>query len=156
MRLLLIGLLLMIAGCATPYQEMGFMGGVAAAQMTDTTFRISGRGNGYTSSTVVNDYVILKAAETTVQHGFTHFMVISAADASSSSTIVTGGTSTTTLVGNTAMTTYNPPVAHNIYRPGEDAYIRVVRVAPGVAPPPGAIAAEEVIRHVGSRVKRKS
>ena len=156
MRLLLTGLLLLLSGCATPYQEMGFSGGVSAAQMTDTTFRISGRGNGYTGSTVINDYVILKAAETTVQHGYTHFVVVSAADASSSDTIVTGGTARTTFVGNTAMTTYSPPMAHNIYKPGEDAFIRVIRIAPGQHPPPGAIAADEVIRHVGSRVKRPS
>lgn len=155
MRLLLLGLLLAIAGCATPYQEMGFAGGVKAAQMTDTTFRISGRGNGYTSSTLINDYVLLKAAETTVQHGYTHFVVVSAADASSSATIVTGGTARTTLVGNTAMTTYTPPVAHNIHRPGEDAFIRVIKPEPGQLPPPGAIAAEEVIRHVGGRVRPK-
>jgi hypothetical protein len=156
MRALLIGLLLALSGCATPYQEMGFAGGVTAAQITDTTFRISGRGNGYTSSTVINDYVMLKAAETTVQHGYTHFMVVGAADASSSSTIVTGGTSTTTFVGNTAMTTYNPPIAHDIRKPGEDAFIRVIKVSPGQAPPAGAIAAEEIIRHVGSRVKKSS
>lgn len=156
MRLLLTGLLLIFAGCATPYQEMGFSGGVTAAQMTDTTFRISGRGNGYTGATVINDYVMLKAAETTVQHGYTHFMVVSAADASSSATIVTGGTSRTTFVGNSAMTTYSPPVAQNIYKPGEDAFIRVIKIEPGQAPPQGAIAADEIIRHVGSRVKRTS
>ncbi len=154
MRLLLTGLLLLLSGCATPYQEMGFAGGVTAAQMTDTTFRISARGNGYTGSTVINDYVMLKAAETTVQLGYTHFMVVSASDASRSDTIVTGGTSRTTFVGNTAMTTYNPPVAHNIYKPGEDAYIRIIRIPPGQHPPQGAIAADEIIRHVGSRVKR--
>ena len=155
MRILFLGLIALIAGCATPYQEMGFSGGVSASQMTDTTFRISGRGNGYTGSTVGQDYVMLKAAETAQQHGYTHFVVISAADASSSATIVTGGTARTTFVGNTAMTTYSPPMAHNIFRPGEDAYIRVVNLLPGQPPPPGAIAAEEVIRHVGQRVKRK-
>lgn len=154
MRLLISAILLLITGCATPYQEMGFAGGVSAQQMTDSTFRISARGNGYTNPTVVQDYVMLKAAETAQQHGYTHFAVISAADASSSATIVTGGTARTTFVGNAALTTYSPPVAHNIYRPGEDAYIRVIKLLPGQTPPPGAIAADEVIRHVGQRVKR--
>ena len=38
-----------VGGCATKYQDMGFSGGVAAQQMTADTFRISARGNGYTS-----------------------------------------------------------------------------------------------------------
>lgn len=154
MRIIILGLIALCAGCATPYQEMGFAGGVSAAQMTDSTFRISARGNGYTNPTVVQDYVMLKAAETAQQHGYTHFVVISAADASSSATIVTGGTARTTFVGNAAVTTYSPPMAHNIYRPGGDAYIRVINLAPGQPPPPGAIAADEIIRHVGQRVKR--
>jgi hypothetical protein len=64
------------AGCATPYQDMGFSGGVLAQQMTANTFRIVARGNGYTGTTTVQDYVMLKAAETAIQNGGTHFVIV--------------------------------------------------------------------------------
>lgn len=146
--------ILICMGCSTPYQNMGFSGGVEAQQMTAHTFRIVARGNAYTSPTVIQDYVALKAAETTVQQGGTHFIVVSAADASRSDQIVTGGTAHTTFNGNFATTTYSPPERINIYKPGQDAYIRVVRVREGQQPPPGAVAASEIIQFVGSRVKK--
>jgi hypothetical protein len=37
MRLFLVILTLIVAGCSTPYQEMGFTGGVLAQQMTANT-----------------------------------------------------------------------------------------------------------------------
>jgi hypothetical protein len=82
----------LLAGCATKYQEMGFSGGVAAEQMTKDTFRIKSRGNAYTAGTTVQDHVLLKAAEKTKQAGATHFVLISAADASSAVSITTPGT----------------------------------------------------------------
>lgn len=154
MREALLLAALILGGCATPYQEMGFSGGVSAQQMTANTFRISARGNGYTNSTSVQDYLMLKSAETTVQQGGTHFLVIDAGDASSTAQIVTGGTARTTYYGNTATTSYSPPMVTNVFKPGQDAYIRVLNVGPGQTPPPGSIAAAEIIQFVGSRVKR--
>ena len=55
----------MLAGCSTPYQEMGFTGGVKSQQATADTYRIISRGNSYTSGTTIQDYTLLKAAETT-------------------------------------------------------------------------------------------
>ncbi len=69
-------LLLWLSGCQTPYQEMGFDGGVSAAPIGNDMYRISARGNGYTDSTVVQDYVLLKAAETAIQAGHSHFIVL--------------------------------------------------------------------------------
>ena len=91
-----------LGGCATKYQEMGFSGGVAAQQITADTWRIQSRGNAYTGASTVQDYVLLKAAETTQAAGGTHFQIVSAADASRASTFVTPGSSTTTFVGNQA------------------------------------------------------
>ena len=147
---------LLLFGCSTPYQEMGFSGGVLAQQMTANTFRIVARGNGYTGTTRVQDYLMLKAAETTLQNGGTHFAINDTADASDTSQIVTGGTAQTQVVGNTAYTTYSPPVVSNVFKPGEDAYIRVLNVPAGHPPPPGAISAAEIVQFVGPRVKRVS
>jgi uncharacterized lipoprotein YajG len=71
MRAILIVLVaaLVLGACETPYQEMGFTGGVSAAQMSADSYRIVSRGNAYTSNTAVTDYTLLKAAETTRQAG---------------------------------------------------------------------------------------
>jgi hypothetical protein len=145
-----------LTGCATKYQEMGFSGGVSAQQITQDTFRIVARGNGYTAGTTVQDYALLKAAETTKQMGGTHFAVVSAANASTTGSITTPGTAQTSVIGNTAFTTYNSGTTVNFIKPGQDVYIRVLKVPPGSPTPPGAIAAEEIITFVGSRVARVS
>jgi hypothetical protein len=114
-----------LSGCATKYQEMGFTGGVAAQQVTADTWRIQARGNSYTNNATVQDYVLLKAAETSQAAGGTHFQIVSAADASRSATIVTPGTSTTSFVGNQAVTTTTPGSVDTIIKPGQDVYSSV-------------------------------
>jgi hypothetical protein len=145
---------LAVAACSTKYQDMGFSGGVAAQQMTANTFRIVARGNGYTSSNTVKDYMVLKAAETTKQMGGTHFLVVSAGDASRTNYVATAGHARTTVVGNTAHTSYTPGSVYGIFKPGQDAFIRVLAVPNGSTPPPGAISADEIIQFVGARVRR--
>jgi hypothetical protein len=154
MRIAALLLFLILSGCATPYQNMGFMGGVEAQQMTSDTFRIVARGNGYTGNTAIQDYTVLKAAETTKQAGGTHFLIISASDASRAGHIVTPGQMQTSVVGNTAYTTYNPGTVHQYIKPGQDTYIRVFTIGPGQHAPQGALSADEIIRYVGSRVQR--
>jgi hypothetical protein len=132
----------LLVGCSTPYQEMGFSGGVTAQPITRDTYRIVSRGNSYTSTTAVQDYVLLKAAETTKQAGGTHFALISARDASrvSYETFYDRGFAST----------------DTEIKPGEDAHIRVLKLSPGTSAPTGAYNADEIIQFVGSRVKRSN
>jgi hypothetical protein len=141
-----------LAACSTPYQT--FAGGVESQQITGTTYRIVARGNGYTGGTTIQDYTLLKAAETTKAAGGTHFAIISASDASSTGTVTTAGHAQTSFVGNTAYTTFSPGNVYGYVKPGQDTYIRVFTVAPGQAPPPGVLSADEIVQFVGSRVKR--
>ena len=69
---------LTLAGCGTKYQEMGFTGGVAAEQMSANVYRIKSRGNGYTSNSTIQDYVLLKAAETTKEAVITEAVMLCA------------------------------------------------------------------------------
>jgi hypothetical protein len=69
MQNILIAVALMLAGCGTKYQDMGFTGGVAAEQISADTWRIVSRRNAYTSAETVQDYVLLKAVETTHAQG---------------------------------------------------------------------------------------
>jgi hypothetical protein len=99
--------------------------------------------------------MVLKAAEATKQTGNTHFIIISAADASSAVYTVTPGRAETSFNGNTASTTYaSPSTALSYMKPGLDAYIRVLRLSPGAHAVPGAVSADEVVQFVGSRVQR--
>lgn len=146
-------LCLTLAACSTKYQDMGFTGGVEAQQITSDTFRIQARGNAYTNATTVQDYVLLKAAETAQAVGASHFQIISAANASRASTFVTPGTSTTTFVGNQAFTTTAPGSVDTVIKPGQDVYVRVLKLPPGPAPQ-GVYSAAEIIQFIGSRVER--
>jgi hypothetical protein len=149
-----LSMLLVLAGCATPYQELGFMGGVEAQRMTADTYRIIARGNAYTRGTDIQDYTLLKAAETTKAAGATHFAIITSANASRAGSFVTPGQAQTSVMGNMAVTTYSPAMVHSYIKPGQDTYIQVFSVPQGQQPPFGAVSAEEVIRYVGTRVRR--
>jgi hypothetical protein len=142
-----------LGGCATKYQEMGFTGGVAAEQITSDTWRILARGNAYTGGTRVQDFVLMKAAETTRANGGTHFIIGSSQDASREGAITTPGTAQTTFAGNTAFTTFSPGSVHTYVKPGQDAYVRVLKIPPGTQPPPGALDANEIIRFIGPRLQ---
>jgi hypothetical protein len=67
--------------------------------------------------------------------------------------ITTPGVAETTIHGNMATTTYSDVTTTEFIKPGQDAYIRVLKVAPGNSPPPGAISADETIKFVGPRVR---
>jgi len=150
MRPIAVVLLCLVLGaCATKYQEMGFTGGVAAEQITSDTWRIKARGNAYTGASTVQDYVLLKAAETTIAAGGTYFQLISSSDASRTGVIVSPGQSTTTFSGNQAFTVTTPGDASQYIKPGQDTYIRVLR-----GPQQGALSANEIIQFTGARVKR--
>ena len=84
----------------------------------------------------------------------THFAVVSAADATRVGQVHTGATAQTQVIGNTAYTRFTPGSSFTVIKPGEDAYIRIFSLPPGQPTPPGAYAADEIIRFVGSRVKR--
>lgn len=153
-KLSLVVSVVFLGGCATKYQNMGFTGGVEAQQITSDKYRIIARGNGYTSSTTIQDYVLLKAAETTRSVGGTHFGVISAADATSVSFGQTAGTAQTSIIGRTAFTTYTPSATYSIVKPGQDTYIQVLKIKPTETVPQGALSADEIIKFIGSRVQR--
>ena len=147
-------LAVIIGGCSTPYQSIGFSGGVDGQQLTADTYRIVARGNAYTSQTAIQVYALLKAAETTRQAGATHFIILDGADASSSSYITTPGNARTTVSGDRAYTTFDPGSIDKLVKPGQDTIIRILSVGTGQRPPPGALSADEIIQFVGARVRR--
>lgn len=143
-----------LQACSTTYGKMGLTGGVEAVAVTNDTYRISARGNGYTDATTIQDYALLKASETTLAAGHTHFVALSGRDATARSTYQSSGTMSSNVIGNSIFTTYSPGQSYNIVAPGEDLMIRVFTPRKGEALPPNAFPAQEVYNNVNPRVKR--
>jgi len=73
MRTTALFVLILVAGCSTPYQKMGYTGGHDDFRVTENEFEITFRGNQYTREEQVSRFVLRRAAEVTLENGFTHF-----------------------------------------------------------------------------------
>jgi hypothetical protein len=142
-----------LSGCGTKYQEMGFTGGVAAEPVMTDVYRIVARGNGYTSPDRVQDFALLKAAETTLAVGSNFFVVVDQTDRTKVDVGQTPGTVQTSVVGRTSFSTYTPGATYNIVKPGEALMIRVLRLKTGETPPPGAFPAQDIVNTMGPRLR---
>ena len=160
---LIIGLALLTSACATTYGDIGFWGdGVAADQMSSDTFRIRSRGNGATEHATIEDYALLRAAETVKGACFTHFVVLDGADRTEVEEDVTPAHRTKTTVEKvvdgkkvkTVERTFHPETRSITIRPGQDLVVRGLRLS-GDAAPDAAISADEVLTHVSPRVERR-
>ncbi len=67
--------LLILTGCASPYQPIGFGGGFSETQLSENIFQINFRGNGYTSSERAGDFAMLRSAELTLENGYKYFVL---------------------------------------------------------------------------------
>jgi hypothetical protein len=145
---------LAVAGCGTVYKDMEGGRGVQALQMAADVWRIEARGNAYTDANIVKDYMLLKAAETAKQNGGSHFIIVEQADASAKSSTITPGARQSVVAGNTRRSVYMPSTISRQMLPGQDAYIRVIKIADGEAAPPEAKSADEIIKYIGGRIPR--
>lgn len=75
---------LALAGCATPYQKMGALGGVKSVEIASDMAQVTARGSIGTDPDRIERYVLRKAAETTLAAGYDHFWVVSVSDRSRS------------------------------------------------------------------------
>ena len=128
--------ILAASGCATSYQSSGFTGGYSDTQLAPDVFRIFFRGNAYTSSERTQDFAMLRAAELTLQEGFTQFAIIDESSSVDVSTFTTPGSSYTTgsaYIGGghgsyygtySGQTTYTPPQTYYMSKPRSEFLIR--------------------------------
>lgn len=117
-----------LAACATGYQSSGFTGGFDETALAPNVYRVSFRGNAYTSSERAADMALLRSADLTLQHGFKFFVLADASNTSRISAMTTPQTTTTTgsvtAYGN--MATFN--AQSNSYG-GETVYLAKPRAA---------------------------
>ena len=65
-----------LAGCTTPYQNMGASGGVQSTIIDDNVFQVKASVNGYTQRSVATQYAIRKAAEVSQSLGCNYYSAI--------------------------------------------------------------------------------
>jgi hypothetical protein len=64
---------MLLAACATPYQQSSLGGGYTDEKIDETHFRVKFSGNGYASSDRVWAFWMYRCAELTKEKGYTHF-----------------------------------------------------------------------------------
>lgn len=76
--LLAASLLILLGACAmeTPYQPSEGRYGYSEQQIEDNRYRVTFTGNPSTPRDTVQNYLLYRAAELTVQQGFDHFTVV--------------------------------------------------------------------------------
>lgn len=141
-----------LAGCQTPYQEQGagpVVGGVRAEQVGYDRYRISALVNQHTPPERVGDFLVLKAAETTVANGARYFVREGAiSDASRIQSYVLPGAVNPNGFGGYYIT---PATAAQDFQPGATVNIRIIRGDP----PADAIDSQEIIATIGPRLRPK-
>ncbi|MGY3453223.1 CC0125/CC1285 family lipoprotein [Bradyrhizobium sp. USDA 4353] len=66
-----------LVSCATQYTQSGFTGGFDAKELRSDVYRVSFRGNGFTTKESVQVYWLNRCAEIAVEKGFTGFEILS-------------------------------------------------------------------------------
>ena len=158
-------LALATSACATAYGELGGLmnDGVAAEQISADTFRIRSRGNEWTEGATVEDYALLRAAETVRGACMTHFLVVDGADRTEIEETVHPAEWVKTYQEKVIdgkkerveTRSFTPAHTSISIRPGQDLVVRGLAVRAGEAPPAEAVSADEVLAYVGGRVKRR-
>ena len=110
-------------GCATGYHGQGFTGGYSDMKLQDNIFKVSFKGNGYSSMERAGDFALLRSSEVTIENGYKYFIVLETNSYVKTATISTPVTAETTgsvnMYGNTG--SYN---ATTYYSGGETYHIR--------------------------------
>ncbi len=65
----------LLCSCETAYQPRTANGGYTVTQTAPDQFRVGFQGNARTTLDQVNDFTKLRSAETTLEHGFTYFVI---------------------------------------------------------------------------------
>lgn len=162
--LLFLCSIFILSGCTTPYGDMGFTGGVEATQIDDRTIRVHARGNAYTSSAIIQDYVLLKAAEETLRLGFDLFTVIDSESYSKTGAFTTPGTAHTTghaySTGNyaygSATTTYYPGQTFYYSKPRSDIVVQMFEGEMPENAPANLFDAQTVYKYLGAKYIKES
>jgi len=136
--MLLVVSTLFLTACATSYQNTGLTGGYSETQLDENVFKVSFKGNGYTSRERASDFALLRSAELTLQSGYAYFVIVDEDSYTRNSTYTTPTTSNTTAnvygSGNyaygSATTTTSGGQTYNISKPNTSNTILLFKEKP--------------------------
>jgi hypothetical protein len=142
-----LGVILAVAGCLsaceTPYQEMGYLGGVSATRITADTAQVTARGNAYTDVDTVQRYALRRAAEETVADGFDLFVIDSGSDRTRVGVATSGG------VFANGRGAFGYGFSAPIIKPGQTIMIKMLHGPRPDPMPDGEYDAREVLQYLG-------
>ena len=75
-KILTVLLCLSLVGCATGYHSKAFTGGYSNMKLQDNIFKVTFRGNAYSSMERTGDFALLRSAEITIENGYKYFVVL--------------------------------------------------------------------------------
>lgn len=163
--LLGIALVLLVGACATKYQLVVFAGGYSEVQIDANTYRVSFRGNAYTSRDRVETYLLYRCAELTTEAGYDYFVIVGSGTDARQGVVTTPGTYTSTTTGSATAygsTAYGSATTTGTYTPGQSFVVTkyggtaVIKVFKGEKPADNANAfvAKEVLQYLGPNIER--
>jgi hypothetical protein len=88
-RVIIVMAFLLIAGCATPYQRMGFSGGYKDGHIRDNIYFVEVSTNAFTDQTTAAQYFHRRAKEVCLENGYRDYKVQGERDTSTA--YATGG-----------------------------------------------------------------
>ena len=94
-NLVVLIVIAVLSGCATPYQRQSAMGGYSETQLSENIFTVTFKGNGYTDRERASDFALLRSAELALEKGYKYFIIIDAQNYTKNSTYTTPTTSYT-------------------------------------------------------------
>jgi hypothetical protein len=135
---ILVPLAVCLSGCATSYHSKSYTGGFSETQLAPDVFRVYFRGNGYTSGERAQDFALLRAAELTLQNGFTDFAILDENNSTTTQSFTTPGQAYTTgsgyangnMVSYSSFTTYTPGQTYTFYKPQSGIVIKCFQAKP--------------------------
>jgi hypothetical protein len=154
-----------LSACATPYGQMSFLGGVDATPLGPDREMIVARGNGFTDSAKVQQFVLLKASEDCLAAGYDRFYIMSEKDATrhgsfttpayanSYSTVNGYGYGNNFSANVNTTTTMMPGQTYNFVKPGENVIVQFVRSS--TAGTEQAFDARTIEASLGPRLRKK-
>lgn len=74
---LVIAMCLVLGACSTSYQQKGMAGGYTDTEVGENKYLVTFRGNGFTSSSKVDEFAFQRAKELCIEKGFKNFELIS-------------------------------------------------------------------------------
>lgn len=127
-----------LVGCSTAYQSNSLTGGYSETQLAPDVFRVSFRGNGYTTPERAQDYALLRASELTLEKGYTCFALVDEKNSTTTQGVTTGGSAYTTgtayqygnSVNYSGNTTYVPGQTITIRKPTSSVMVRCFKTKP--------------------------